>query len=118
MMCELIIAKMEDIHVNSVALRSVDKKSEAFLSLRDLIRAHGLSETTLLCVKVRKSTIGADIKYYVLIDGLCRYSAALDAGLTEIPAILVNLPDVKIKEVPVGVHRIENTLFTSAERDF
>lgn len=102
------VVKLSDIRENPVALRAVDRESEAFLGLRDSIRESGL----LNAISLREKSIvvdGVEIKFFELIDGLHRYSAAKDAGLDEIPAILLDLSDTEVLEAQVmaNVHKIE-----------
>lgn len=103
-----VLVSIDDIRENPVALRAVDRESEAFAGLRDSIASQGL----LSAISLRKKTEtidGKDTVYYELIDGLNRYCACREAGLKEIPAILKDLSDAEVYEAQVmaNVHKIE-----------
>lgn len=103
-----VLVAIEDIRENPVALRAVDRESEAFAGLRDSIALTGL----LNAISLRKKTEiidGVEVTYYELIDGLHRYCACRDADLKEIPAILKDLSDTEVEEAQVmaNAHRIE-----------
>jgi ParB family chromosome partitioning protein len=104
---EVTNVRLEDIRENPVALRAVDRESEDYLGLCDSIRSIGV----LNAISLRRKTEdvdGTEVTFYELCDGLHRYSAAKDAGLVEVPAIIVDLDDAAVQEAQVmaNVHRI------------
>lgn len=107
-MSQSVTVALSDIRENPVALRAVDRESEAYAGLRDSIRRIGILNA--ISLREKTETIdGAEIVYYELCDGLNRYSAAKDAGLTEIPAVLLSLTDTEVQEAQImaNAHRIE-----------
>lgn len=97
---------LSSIKENPVALRGVNKESEAYIGLRDSIRDVGV----LNPINVREQTDPETNEiYFEIIDGLHRYSAAQDAGLTEIPVNVVSLDDSRTLEAQImaNVHKVE-----------
>lgn len=94
------------IRENPVALRSVNRTSEQFIGLVDSVRRNGV----LNAIVVRE-IIDPESKQqlYGLVDGLHRFSAASDAGLTEIPAQVCLFDDAETLEAQVlaNVHKVE-----------
>jgi len=94
------------IRPNPVALRGVDKESEAFLGLVGSIREKGF----LGAITVRPQ-VDSETKqpYYELVDGLHRFTAACIVGLTEINADITDLNDDQVLEAQIvaNVHKIE-----------
>lgn len=68
------------IKPNPVALRQVDKKNPKFAEIVQSVPKVGI----LNPINVRKKTVDG-LEFYELVDGLHRYSAALECGLSEIP---------------------------------
>jgi ParB family chromosome partitioning protein len=66
--------------------RKVDTRSEKFLELVSSVREHGVLEP--ITVRHRE-----DGDYFQIITGERRYHAALEAGLSEIPAIVRDVDD-------------------------
>ena len=96
---------LSEIRPNPVALREVDRQSEKYLGLVDSIKAKGI----LNSVSVKNSTDDDGNAVYALIDGLHRYTAALDAGLSVIPAQVLSMDDAETLEAQVmaNIHKIE-----------
>lgn len=104
---EAAVVALSEIRENPVALRAVDKESEDYLGLVDSIRQLGL----LTAISVRRRSEEVDdetINFLELCDGLHRYSAAIDAGLTEIPVVFKDLDDAQVLEAQImaNVHKI------------
>lgn len=101
---ELKHIPLSKIRQNPVALREVDKKSEQYIQLVDSIRRNGI----LNPINVRDASHG-DQEIYGVIDGLHRYSAAIDAGLESIPCYVLNMTDAEVEEAQIlaNVHKIE-----------
>ena len=81
---------LSSIRENDVALRGVDQESEEYLGLRDSIKNVGITNS----ISVRQKTDevdGVKVEYYEICDGLQRYTACTELGLTDIPAIIVSL---------------------------
>lgn len=102
------VIDIKDIRENPVALRAVNKESEGYLGLVDSIRQVGM----LNPISVRKQTHDVDgkvVTYFELIDGLHRFSAALDAGLKKVPANILDLNKTETIEAQImaNVHKIE-----------
>lgn len=93
-MSELRMIKLSDIEENEVSLRDVNEKSDGFKDLVESIRARGIMNP----INVRA---GDDDGRYVLVDGLHRYTAAAVAGLTEIPAHIMDLDEADVLEAQI-----------------
>ena len=107
-MSKSVTVALADIRENPVALRAVDRESEKYAGLRDSIAKRGILNG--ISLREKTETIdGKVITYYEICDGLHRYSAAKDAGLVEIPAVLVDLSDAEVQEAQImaNAHRIE-----------
>lgn len=105
---DLRVVAVSEIRENPVALRAVNRESEEYLGLRDSIRDVGI----LNAITVRENTevVGEEtVKFFELCDGLHRYTAALDVGLTKIPVQVISLNDTRMLEAQVmaNVHKVE-----------
>lgn len=84
------------VRPNPVALRSVDKDDEEYQNLSDSVGRLGI----LNALSVREKTDPqSNETYYELIDGLHRYSSAVDNGLTEVPIDIKNVDDATAEEI-------------------
>lgn len=101
----LLKIPLNKIRENPVALRSVNKQSDEYVGLVDSVRKNGV----LNSITVREVKNGDGETVYGLIDGLHRFSAASDAGLTEIPAQVLSMDDAAVLEAQVvaNVHKVE-----------
>lgn len=104
-MSQLKMIPLDKIRENPVALRSVNRQTEAYLGLVDSIRTHGV----LNPINVREVQGSNGDTVYGLIDGLQRYTASGDAGLKEIPAQVVEKSDAEVLEAQIiaNIHKIE-----------
>jgi ParB/RepB/Spo0J family partition protein len=105
-MAQVAVIKLVDIRENPVALRPVNEKSPEFAELVDSIRDRGV----LNAISVREQLDNdTGKKFYALIDGLHRFSAAKQAGLDEIPASIMTMNDAQVEEAQIiaNVHKIE-----------
>lgn len=93
------------IHKNEVALRSVDMESEEFLGIVDSIRTRGFLGVILVREKKDPET---SQKFYELIDGLQRFTAACEAGLEEIPVDITKADDAEVlrSQICMNIHRV------------
>lgn len=97
---------LDQVQENPVALRAVDKKREEYVGLVDSIRKMGV----LNPISVREVEDPESRKIvYAVIDGLHRFTAAKDAGLSVIPAMIIKLSEAEILEAQIiaNVHKIE-----------
>jgi ParB/RepB/Spo0J family partition protein len=102
------VIDIADIKENPVALRTVNRESEVYLGLCDSIREVGI----LNAINVREQSEDVDgkvIKYFELVDGLHRYTAACNVGLKKIPVSVVDFDDAQTLEAQImaNVHKIE-----------
>lgn len=99
--------KISDIQENPDALRAVNRSSEGYIGLVDSIKTVGV----LKPINVREVPDRDDPRKIVfgLIDGLHRFTAAQDAGLTEIPAYVLSMDDGQVLEAQImaNVHKVE-----------
>lgn len=86
-------APVEKIRINKESLREVDPKNPQFIELVDNVKVKGV----LLPIRVTKG-IDPETKeeFFGLIDGLQRLSAAKLAGLTTVPAYIVEAEEVDV----------------------
>ena len=94
------------IRENPVALRTVDRESESYIGLIASIKQQGFMGA--ITVRSREDTETGET-YYELVDGLHRYSAAKDAGLSDIPANIVTMDSDSVMEAQIlaNIHKIE-----------
>lgn len=97
---------LSQIRTNPAALREVNRTSPEFLELIASVRLKGVMNA--ICVREQTDPI-TGAKYYGLIDGLHRFTAATEAGLTEIPAVITSMDDAEVEEAQImaNIHRIE-----------
>jgi ParB/RepB/Spo0J family partition protein len=97
---------LSEIRENPSALRPVNKKAEEYTGLVDSIKNVGVMNP-ITVREMRDTETG--VKYYSLVDGLHRYNAAQDAGLTEIPVHVLNLDEVGTLEAQLmaNIHKVE-----------
>lgn len=107
-------ARLERIPLNKIkenaeALRTqVDKESEKYKGLVDSISQHGVMNA----ISVREiRDPGTQEVLYGLIDGLHRFNGAMDAGLTDIPASIIDMDQANLIEAQIiaNAHTIETT---------
>ncbi len=97
---------LKEIRENPVALRQVNRTTEAYMELVDSIKKEGVLNP--IVVRPMTDPTTGD-KFYGLIDGLHRYTASMDAGLTDIPAHIKSMEDaqVLISQIITNIHKIE-----------
>lgn len=98
---------LSKIRENKESLRPVvDKTVEKYVNLVDSVKQRGVMQP-ILVREVKDPTSGEIL--FGLIDGLHRYNAAMDAGLTEIPANIGDLADADLLEAQIiaNTHKIE-----------
>lgn len=97
------------IRENPVALRAVNRGSDKFQQIVDSVRSEGIINS--INVRYKREGQGGipDGRLYELLDGLHRYSAALEAGLADIPInILARTDDEALYTQIIGnVHKID-----------
>jgi len=82
---------ISDIRPNAVALRAVDRESEAYIQLRDSISDPTIGLLNPINVRERSEEVdGQPVTFYEIIDGLHRYTACSEIGMEVIP---VNVKD-------------------------
>lgn len=95
------------IRENAEALRvAVNKQDPDYVELVDSVRKRGILNP-ILVREIKDPVTGG--KLYGLIDGLHRFNAAMDSGLTEVPAQIGSLEEGDLLEAQMlaNVHRIE-----------
>lgn len=93
------IIPLSKIRENAVALRPVNKESEEYQNLADSVKKRGVMIPIL--VREFQNPDNKNEVLYGLIDGLQRYNAALDAGLTEIKAAITEMDQAEIEEAQI-----------------
>jgi ParB/RepB/Spo0J family partition protein len=94
------------IRKSDVALRGVQRQSEKYQMLLDSVKKRGVLNSILVREQKDPET---GTTFYGLVDGLQRFTAATDAGLTEIPANIVEMDDAEVLETQLitNLNRIE-----------
>jgi ParB/RepB/Spo0J family partition protein len=97
---------LSKVRENKNALRTVDRTSEKYAGLVDSVRSSGILKPILVRECVDEQTGEA---YYGLVDGLHRWSAAQDAGLSEIPVHIKNMNEIGVMmaQMMANVHTVE-----------
>ncbi|MFX1512754.1 MAG: ParB/RepB/Spo0J family partition protein [Promethearchaeota archaeon] len=107
-MSEVLTIPVTSIRENPVALRSVNKESESYVGLRDSVKQAGLLNP--ISVRKREDNVdGEVVEYYEIIDGLHRYTAALDCGFETIPVNVLSLDQTQVLEAQImaNAHKVE-----------
>ena len=105
---EYKLLPVKSIIDNPAAVRSVNRQTEAYKQLAENIKKNGVLKPIL--VRELATPPGEEQKYG-LIDGLHRYTSALDCGKTVIPCIVRNLSDAETLEIQMiaNLHNIATT---------
>src|SRR5262245_37817198 len=100
------VIPLDKIRENAVALRQVDRESEAYICLVDSVRNRGILNP-ILVREITNPESGETL--YGLVDGLHRWNAAIDAGLKEIPVQIIDMNQAEVEEAQIigNVHKIE-----------
>ncbi len=103
---DLTYVQVSQIRENPVALRQVNRNTEAYIELVDSIRREGVLNP-IVVRPMRDPQTGNE--FYGLIDGLHRFTATCDAGLDTIPAHIKSMEDaqVLVAQIIGNIHRIE-----------
>ena len=86
------------VRENAAALRTVNRKGEKFLGLIESMRAKGFMGAIIVRERTDPDTNSV---YYELIDGLHRFSAAKEVGITEINVDVQNFDDDQVLEAQI-----------------
>ena len=105
-MGEVRTIALANIRENPVALRAVNRQDEGYLGLVESIKSKGFLGAITGRAKVDPET---KAEFFELVDGLHRFCAAKDAGLTEINMDVVDLTDTQTWEAQImtNIHKIE-----------
>lgn len=93
--------RLDEIRVNPIALREVNRSDDQFVELMNSIRSQGI----ITAISVREKP-GDDGKKYELIDGLQRFTSAQEVGTGIVNAdgpVFVDSTDAEGKTIKVGV---------------
>lgn len=106
---EVLMIPLAEIRENPVALRGVARESEDFKKLTDSVRRHGLFNAISVVRKETDKNGAKDGRKYEVLDGLHRYTAALEAGLGQLPALVrtADQQGVAIGQMIANLHKIE-----------
>lgn len=102
------VISISEIKENPVALRAVNRESEEFIGLRDSIREVGILNA--INVRLRTEEVDGQVhEFYELVDGLHRYTAALDCGVEQLAVTVMSLEDTEVLEAQMmaNVHKID-----------
>jgi len=97
---------ISQIRENPVALRTVNRQSEEYLGLVASMRERGFMGAITVRARVDEES---KEEYFELIDGLHRFAAAKDAGISEIGVDVVPLNEDQVLEAQImaNIHKIE-----------
>lgn len=103
---DLKFVKLSNIKENPVALRNVNRQGEEYVALVDSVKAVGILQPILVAPLPNPE---GDEELFRLVDGLHRFSAAKDAGLTSIPCYIKDATDAEmlVAQVLTNVHKVE-----------
>lgn len=92
-----------------VALRTVDKETGEWKEFVASIKQDGILNAIAVKPVRVKNEAGLEEDKYQVIDGLHRFVGAIDAGLTEIPAQIMDADEAKTLELQIegNVHKFE-----------
>lgn len=97
---------LDKIRENKDALRPVDRSLPEYQELVESVRRHGVMNA----ISVREVIDPTDKQvYYGLIDGLHRFNASIDAGLTDIPVSVGTLEETQLlaAQILANVQKVE-----------
>lgn len=97
---------LTQVRPGEAALRSVNKESEDYHELVESVRQVGIINP-ISVREVRDAATGKTV--YGLIDGLHRYTSAIDAGLDSIPAHIMEADEARSLEIQIigNLHVVE-----------
>jgi len=109
-MGELKTLAVSQIKESEAALRDVNRKDVKFLELVDSVKEKGVIQTITVRpsdVKDEKDSSGRPM--YRLVDGLHRYTAALEAGVETINVVVKDITDEEAWKLQIvtNLHKIE-----------
>ncbi len=93
-----------------VALRTVDKEKEDYKNLVGSIKEKGvINAIAVKEAKIKDEQTGVERDMFQIVDGLQRYCASVDAGLSEIPVQILDADEAEALELQIegNVHKIE-----------
>ena len=96
-----------DIRVSPVSLRTVNEEGQQFLQLRDSIAQYGVQQSISVRPAIKEEE---GDERFVLIDGLHRLTAARQAGIEEVPAMVCETEDqadVIVRQTILNSQRID-----------
>lgn len=104
----LLELPLSEIVENKVALRDVNKETDKYKGMVDSIKVHGVINPIAVKGPLTNDNGG---KYYALIDGLHRFTAAKDAGLQTIPCHVKDLDELQTLETQIvaNIHKVETS---------
>lgn len=107
--------KIDQIRENPVALRECNPQDEQYKQLVESIREKGFIGT--ITTREKKDPETGDV-FYEIVDGLQRYTAAKEAGISELVTLVLNMTDYQVYEAQVmlNLHRVDTkpTAYTDA----
>jgi len=89
---------ISQVRPNEVALRAVNKETEKYIGLVESVKVQGIILPVAVCEKKDPNT---GVKYFALIDGLHRYTAAVDAGLDTLPCHILVADEIQQLEMQI-----------------
>lgn len=104
--------KMSEIKPNPVSLRQVNRKSDQYLGLVNSIKEKGfISSISARAAQMKDPDNGEPTGewFLELVDGLHRYTAAMDAGLQEISCVVVDFNEDEVLEAQMmaNFHKVD-----------
>lgn len=98
---DLRVVPIDKIRTNPVALREVKRDSEEYLRFAADIAKRGVINPISVTLQVDEATKD---EFYQIVDGLHRYSGALDGDLEEVPVTVLDLDEVSRIETQIAMN--------------
>ncbi len=99
---------VKECQANPELLRGIDREDEQYKSFRTSVEAKGVLQPILVRPIAADKVIEGGPKYFI-VDGLQRWSASCDAGLSDIPVRIVEMTDKEVRDAQIiaNAHRVE-----------
>lgn len=104
MASKLLTVPIDDLQISSVLLRAAQLDEEEYAELVESIKAVGVYTPLAVRENPRAGQTNAKGQLqrpYSILDGVQRYSAAKEAGLTELPVHVLDVEDQRVLEVQI-----------------
>lgn len=98
---------LDRIRNNPDGIRNVDRKNIEYLELVESVRKHGVKQPIQL--RECPPPDGETEPVFGLINGLQRYSASVECGYKDIPAVITTASDAEVEEQQIILNAVQVT---------